>query len=195
MPTHWLTRLCASALLTLLLAAALPCTAAELNVRQRTKDHAYLTGGRADGLAVGDRLLIRSDTTLIAELEVEFVAPRTPAEKAVARIWQDVLGAAEVGAQDSFFELGGHSLDAVRVMARVNGEFGTDLPLKTIFEAQTVAELARRVESAPGSGRDQSMADRVAPLPPDTDVLPGHGPATTLARELASNPFLQALHR
>jgi hydroxyacylglutathione hydrolase len=40
----------------------------------------------------------------------------------------------------------------------------------------------------------RSMAERVVPLPPETHVLPGHGPATTLARELASNPFLQALH-
>lgn len=41
----------------------------------------------------------------------------------------------------------------------------------------------------------RSMAERVMPLPPETHVLPGHGPATTLARELASNPFLQALQR
>jgi hydroxyacylglutathione hydrolase len=41
----------------------------------------------------------------------------------------------------------------------------------------------------------RAMAERVVPLPPETHVLPGHGPATTLARELASNPFLQALHR
>ncbi len=40
----------------------------------------------------------------------------------------------------------------------------------------------------------RSMAERVVPLPPETHVLPGHGPATTLARELESNPFLQALH-
>ncbi len=107
-------------------------------------------------------------------LEVEFVAPRTPAEKAVARIWQDVLGAAEVGAEDSFFELGGHSLDAVRVMTRVNGEFGTDLPLKTIFEAQTVAELARRAETAPGAGRDPSTAGQVASSLPRAPRLPSY---------------------
>ncbi|MBP1632384.1 MAG: beta-lactamase domain protein, partial [Acidobacteria bacterium] len=41
----------------------------------------------------------------------------------------------------------------------------------------------------------RSMAERVVPLPPQTHVLPGHGPATTLARELASNPFLQTWHR
>ncbi|MBM3696543.1 MAG: MBL fold metallo-hydrolase, partial [Actinobacteria bacterium] len=41
----------------------------------------------------------------------------------------------------------------------------------------------------------RSMAERIVPLPADTDVLPGHGPATTLARELATNPFLQDLPR
>jgi hydroxyacylglutathione hydrolase len=41
----------------------------------------------------------------------------------------------------------------------------------------------------------RSMAERIAPLPADTDVLPGHGPATTLAWELATNPFLQDLPR
>ena len=41
----------------------------------------------------------------------------------------------------------------------------------------------------------RSMAARIVPLPADTDVLPGHGPATTLARELATNPFLQELPR
>ena len=40
----------------------------------------------------------------------------------------------------------------------------------------------------------RSMAEKVVALPPETYVLPGHGPATTLARELASNPFLQAFH-
>jgi hydroxyacylglutathione hydrolase len=39
----------------------------------------------------------------------------------------------------------------------------------------------------------RSMAERIVPLPAGTDILPGHGPATTLARELAANPFLQDL--
>ena len=38
----------------------------------------------------------------------------------------------------------------------------------------------------------QSMADHIVTLPPDTTVFPGHGPATTLARELETNPFLEA---
>jgi glyoxylase-like metal-dependent hydrolase (beta-lactamase superfamily II) len=39
----------------------------------------------------------------------------------------------------------------------------------------------------------RSMADKVVPLPPDTEVLPGHGPATTLDHEVRTNPFLQEL--
>jgi len=45
----------------------------------------------------------------------------------------------------------------------------------------------------PGGDYDtlmESMKRQIAPLPPETDVLPGHGPATTIARELADNPFL-----
>lgn len=39
-----------------------------------------------------------------------------------------------------------------------------------------------------------SMRDRVVTLDPETSVFPGHGPTTTLAAELATNPFLQDLH-
>jgi glyoxylase-like metal-dependent hydrolase (beta-lactamase superfamily II) len=38
----------------------------------------------------------------------------------------------------------------------------------------------------------RSMKDRVLPLPPEAVVFPGHGPTTTLARELETNPFLEA---
>jgi glyoxylase-like metal-dependent hydrolase (beta-lactamase superfamily II) len=50
----------------------------------------------------------------------------------------------------------------------------------------------------PGGDYDtlmQSMVSQVLPLPEDTEVLPGHGPATTLARERLINPFLQELLR
>ncbi|HEX2204129.1 MAG TPA: non-ribosomal peptide synthetase, partial [Longimicrobium sp.] len=49
----------------------------------------------------------------------EYVAPRTETERAVARIWAEVLGFGEVGAEDGFFALGGHSLAATQVVSRV----------------------------------------------------------------------------
>ncbi|HEV7589345.1 MAG TPA: amino acid adenylation domain-containing protein, partial [Longimicrobium sp.] len=77
-----------------------------------------------------------------------YAPPRTPAEEAVCRIWEEVLGAARVGVDDDFFELGGHSLRATQVASRIRLALGAELPLRAVFEARTPAELAAAVESA-----------------------------------------------
>ncbi|HEV7519437.1 MAG TPA: amino acid adenylation domain-containing protein, partial [Thermoanaerobaculia bacterium] len=84
------------------------------------------------------------------EGEAVYVAPRTPVEELVAAIWGEVLEVERVGAEDNFFTLGGHSLLATRVISRVRQAFGIDLPLRSLFEATTVATFARRIESARG---------------------------------------------
>jgi acyl transferase domain-containing protein/acyl carrier protein len=73
-------------------------------------------------------------------------APRDETERRICRIWQDALGVEEVGIDQSFFELGGHSLLAIRVIVELRKTFGIDLPVKALFDAATVAELARRVD-------------------------------------------------
>ncbi|WP_437482994.1 amino acid adenylation domain-containing protein [Sorangium sp. So ce1014] len=73
----------------------------------------------------------------------EYVAPRTPVEEALARIWADVLGRPQIGVEDSFFDLGGHSLMAIPLMHRIQQALGGSLSLMAIFEAPTVAGLAR----------------------------------------------------
>ena len=73
-------------------------------------------------------------------------ARRTPTERAVAAIWSDVLGHDGIGPDDDFFELGGHSLLAVRVVARVREAFGADVAVGALFDAPTVAGLARMVD-------------------------------------------------
>ncbi|AUB35491.1 Non-ribosomal peptide synthetase component F [Nostoc flagelliforme CCNUN1] len=75
-------------------------------------------------------------------LEVNFVAPRTPIEEMMAHIWVDVLGVQQVGIHDNFFELGGHSLLATQLISRVRGIFNVELPLRSLFENSTIAELA-----------------------------------------------------
>lgn len=45
-----------------------------------------------------------------------------------------------------------------------------------------------------GAAMKRSL-ERIAALPPETLVLPGHGPETTIGAELASNPFLNGLAR
>jgi amino acid adenylation domain-containing protein len=78
--------------------------------------------------------------------EAKPVAPATAAEKALARIWCEVLGVTEVSATDNFFALGGHSLLAMRIAARVRTAFQVDLPLKQLFETATLAALATVIE-------------------------------------------------
>src|SRR5690606_12809507 len=78
----------------------------------------------------------------------EYVAPRTPVEGGLAAIYASVLKVERVGAYDSFFALGGHSLLATQPVSRVRETFQADWPLRTLFEAPTVAELASRVEQA-----------------------------------------------
>ncbi|HKR15461.1 MAG TPA: non-ribosomal peptide synthase/polyketide synthase [Pyrinomonadaceae bacterium] len=82
------------------------------------------------------------------EMAVEFVAPRTPAEEAVAGIWAEVLKLERVGVFDNFFELGGHSLLATQVISRLRESFQTELTLRSLFEEPTVMALAARIENS-----------------------------------------------
>jgi acyl-coenzyme A synthetase/AMP-(fatty) acid ligase/acyl carrier protein len=76
-----------------------------------------------------------------------FVAPRTPTEESLAQIWSEVLNVERVGVNDNFFELGGHSLLATQVFSRMQDVFGIELPLRALFEAPTVAQLAEKIDA------------------------------------------------
>ncbi|MGZ3460092.1 MAG: non-ribosomal peptide synthetase, partial [Archangium sp.] len=96
-----------------------------------------------------------------------YVAPRTPVEEVVAGIWAPLLGMRRVGAHDHFFELGGHSLLATQVVSRLREVLRVDLPVRALFEAPTVAELARRLESMPG-GIQGPQPPPLVPMPKDS---------------------------
>jgi acyl carrier protein len=76
------------------------------------------------------------------DLEDAFVAPRTPVEESLARIWAELLGLEQVGVHDNFFDLGGHSLLVTQVVSRLRDTFAVELPLSNFFDAPTVADLA-----------------------------------------------------
>lgn len=76
------------------------------------------------------------------DLAADFAAPSSPVEKALAKVWSELLGVRQVGVNDDFFDLGGNSLVGVRLFAAVRKQFQISLPLATLFEAPTVAGLA-----------------------------------------------------
>jgi amino acid adenylation domain-containing protein len=78
--------------------------------------------------------------------EVGATAPRNQTEEQITRIWEQALGSAPIGVHDNFFRLGGHSLLATQVVARVSNIFNVDVPLRSLFEAPTIAEMAETVE-------------------------------------------------
>ena len=89
-----------------------------------------------------DRKALPIPDGLRPDLETPFVAPRTPIEKDLAKIWAKVLSLDHVGIHDNFFHLGGHSLAATRVISRVIDRFKVELPIKSLFESGTVAAMS-----------------------------------------------------
>jgi acyl carrier protein len=95
--------------------------------------------------------------------------PRGPVEEILAGIWCDVLQLQSVGAQDDFFELGGHSLLATQVVTRIRESFGVELPLRGLFEASTLTELAARIEQLRRAGR-AADAPPIVPVSREGDL-------------------------
>ncbi len=85
------------------------------------------------------------------------VYAKTPAntatEKMLLPLWRDVLGVDNIGIHDNFFSLGGHSLSAMRLFTRLQKKVAVDIPLRTLFEAQTVFELAGVIDSRSRAGK------------------------------------------
>ena len=72
--------------------------------------------------------------------------PMTPAEKELARIWSEVLGAAEIRRNDNLFDLGGHSLLVTRIISRIRTSFDVEVPIHAFFETPTLGAIADSVE-------------------------------------------------
>ncbi|HEY4284243.1 MAG TPA: amino acid adenylation domain-containing protein [Chthoniobacterales bacterium] len=94
-----------------------------------------------------------------------YVAPRDEYEREVIKIWQDVLCRNGIGIYDNFFDLGGHSLSATQVMARIRSTMGVELPLRELFEAATVVDLAGRLRNVrPVNEQVFTRAPRLEPV-------------------------------
>jgi acyl carrier protein len=75
-----------------------------------------------------------------------FIPPQTPTEEALASIWAQILKLDRVGSADNFFELGGHSLLAMRAIVGIRDAFSIEFPLRSLFEAPTLKDLAIKID-------------------------------------------------
>jgi hypothetical protein len=119
-----------------------------------------------------DRMLPEPTRDAVAET-VAYAPPRDPTERALCRIWAEVLGVGRIGIDDDFFSAGGHSLLAARVFSRIDAELRRSLPLGALFEFPTVRQLAKRLRACAAAPSSCLVAiTRGGTLPP-VHVVPG----------------------
>ncbi|WP_404791153.1 SDR family NAD(P)-dependent oxidoreductase [Altericista sp. CCNU0014] len=75
------------------------------------------------------------------------LAPQTELEQTLAEIWQQLLGIERIGIHDNFFALGGHSLLATQVTSHIRKTLQIELPLQSLFDYPTIAQLAQAIEN------------------------------------------------
>ncbi|MBW4477602.1 MAG: KR domain-containing protein [Tolypothrix brevis GSE-NOS-MK-07-07A] len=88
-----------------------------------------------------------SDTKYSRNLQNNtYIAPRNKVEQSIADIWKELLGFEKIGVNDNFLDLGGNSLMATQMISQLRKFFQVELSLRTVFEAQTIADLALAIE-------------------------------------------------
>ncbi len=85
------------------------------------------------------------------------VLPRTPVEETIAMIWSDLFSIKQISIHDDFFGLGGHSLIATQLMARLNEAFELELPVRTIFDRPTIADLSTLIVEKRSEIADETL--------------------------------------
>ncbi|MEM8531242.1 MAG: SDR family oxidoreductase [Chloroflexota bacterium] len=88
-----------------------------------------------------------------------YQAPRTDIERQIVEIWEELLGVSQIGIHDNFLDLGGDSLLATRFVTRLNTTIETKLPMRTVFEAPTIAELGQSIEQMTSEVEKQDVSE------------------------------------
>ncbi len=96
-----------------------------------------------------DRKALPEPDHVRPDLEETFVGPRNQVEEVLTGIWTEILDIEKVGVYDNFFELGGHSILVTRLVSRIRDALQVEVPLRTIFEMPTVAELTEMLFQDP----------------------------------------------
>jgi amino acid adenylation domain-containing protein len=116
-----------------------------------------------------DRARLLSPETGLPET-ADAAPPATPVEELVAGIWCEVLGLSRVDRSANFFELGGHSLLATQVATRLRDALAVDLPVRMLFQAPTLIQLAAEVAAALAAEARPALAPSIVPVPRTGDL-------------------------
>jgi len=139
---------------------------------------AAITAGPHPGAEAGPVPAAGAGAFARPSLATAYVAPSGEAERALAEVWQRVLGFDRIGVQDNFFDLGGDSVVAIQMIAQSTAR-GLSLTTEQLFEHQTIAALARLV-APPAPAADVSAAA----LPAESrEWLRAHGDDLTASVE------------
>lgn len=110
-------------------------------------------------------LAASNDSGSAQDRETVYVAPRTPMERQLTGIFEELLDVGQVGVHDTFFELNGFSLLATQLAARIYDTFKVELTLRDVFEAPTVEGLAQLiVQSQAEMADDEDLAALLAEI-------------------------------
>ncbi|WP_142281436.1 non-ribosomal peptide synthetase, partial [Mycobacterium palustre] len=161
---------------------------------------AAVVGLAALPLTVNGKLDTRALPAPEYEATERYRAPTNPTEEILAGIYARVLGVDVVGVDDSFFDLGGDSLSAMRLVAAINTGLDADVPVRAVFEAPTVAQLATRINEGDRRLEPIAAAERPAVIPLSfaqnrlwfIDQLQGPSPVYNLAVALRLRGRLDA---
>jgi amino acid adenylation domain-containing protein/FkbH-like protein len=121
-----------------------------------------------------DRHALPSLNEFESQLRLPYALASDDIEKKLAGIWQEILGRRRVGVTEDFFDLGGHSLLALRLIARVEEVFGRQIPVASVFQARTVAQMASLLRDNAPSPRKTSIVE-IQPLGSRPPLMFVHG--------------------
>ncbi len=96
------------------------------------------------------------------------VEPRSSLEQKLAEIVEPLLGVKQIGVGDNFFMLGGHSLLATQIISRLRESFGVEVPLRSLFNAPTIENLASEIEKLLSARSSEQQRNPVSELSPPT---------------------------
>ena len=101
-------------------------------------------------------------------MRAQHVSPRDHIERLLAGIWCELLGVDDIGVHDNFFDLGGHSLIGIQLLAQVEQQHGKSLALKTLFQAPTIAGMAKLLQE----GGSSATWTNLSAIQPNGNAIP-----------------------